>query len=98
MGDICEYDYVWLGGELEAVDGGMGILILQLNLAGIETLGSCSGHGKNYPQVICAPKTEERLKKFGCRIQTTREDGVVVAHFPCRCFSGRIYPCKMYVD
>ena len=98
MSEICEYDYIWLDGELEAVDGGMGILILQLNLAGIKTLGSCSGHGENYPSVLCEKETEGKLKEFGCRIITTREDGAVMAHFPCRCFNGRIYPCKMYKE
>ena len=98
MSEICKYDYVWLDDELEAVDGGMGTLILQLNLAGIKTLGSCSGHGEDYPNILCVPGAEEGLKKFGCRIITTREDKTVIAHFPCRCFSGRIYPCKTFID
>jgi len=85
------YDYIFLDGELECVDGGMGILILQLNLAGIKTLGSCSGHSNNgYPHVLCAPGTEEKLKRFGCKIINARPDGKVKAYFPCRCFSGRI--------
>lgn len=76
---------------MECVDGGMGILILQLNLAGIKTLGSCNGHGNNgYPHVLCVSETEEKLKKFGCKIINTRPDGKVKAYFPCRCFSGRI--------
>ncbi len=94
MYDICKYNYIFLDGELECVDGGMGILILQLNLSGIKTLGSCSGHGKGYPSVLCAPKTEEKLKEFGCKIITTRQDRKVIACFPCACFRGRIYPVK----
>lgn len=86
-----EYDYIWIDGELEAVDKGLGILILQLNLVGIKTLGSCSGHANNgYPSVLCAPGMEEKLREFGCKIVTTRKDGKVIAYFPCRCFSGRI--------
>jgi len=94
MCNICKYDYIWLDGGLEAVDGGMGILILQLNLAGIKTLGSCSGHGEGYPSVLCMPGTEEKLKEFGCEIIVTRQDGKVKAYFPCDCFRGRIYPVK----
>jgi len=94
---MCErrYDYIWLDGRLDCVDGGMGILILQLNLAGIKTLGSCSGHGKGYPSVLCAPETEEKLKEFGCKIITTRKDDKVMACFPCHCFAGRIYPVRI---
>ena len=72
----------------------MGILILQLNLAGIKTLGSCSGHSKGYPSVLCSPGTEEKLEEFGCKIIIIREDRKVMAYFPCRCFTGRIYPVR----
>jgi len=54
-----EYDYIWIDDELEALDRGLGILVLQLNLAGIKTVGSCSGHSNNgYPSVLCAPGME----------------------------------------
>jgi hypothetical protein len=85
------YDYIWLDGKLEPVDKGLGFLILQLNQAGIKTLGSCNGHGNNgYPHVLCAPGTEEKLKEFGCKIINTRPDGKVKAYFPVRCFGGKI--------
>ena len=90
---MCEngYDYIWIDDALEAVDRGLGILLLQLNSCGIKTIGSCSGHSNNgYPSVLCAPKMEEKLRKFGCKIVTTRKDGKVIAYFPGRCFSGRI--------
>ena len=95
MPAICKYDHLVLNEGLEAVDGGMGLLILQLNLAGIKTLGSCSGHGKNPPHVLCPPGTNEKLKEFGCDIVVTTERGNVKGFFLSNMCGGRIFPANI---
>jgi hypothetical protein len=86
------YAYLWLGGKLRPVDQCISLLILQINLAGIKTIGSCCGHGKGYPNITCALGIEERLREFGCKIIVTRQDGKVEAYFPVNSFSGKVYP------
>ena len=95
MGEICDYDHLVLDGSLEAVDGGMGLLILQLNLAGIETLSSCSGHGEGYPSVLCSPGMQKKLKEFGCNIVVTTEDGRVEGFFLSNMCGGKLYPASV---
>jgi len=91
---LCEhntYAYIWLDGKLQAVDQCISLLILQLNLSGIKTIESCCGHGKGYPNVTCAPGTEERLQEFGCKITVTKQNGNVEAYFPVNSFTGKVY-------
>ena len=70
----------------------MAFLVLQLNLAGIKTVGSCCGHGKGYPNVTCVPGTEQKLREFDCKIVVTIEAGLVEAYFPVNTYRGRFYP------
>lgn len=94
---MCEhhtYSYLWLDGKLIPVDQCITPLILQLNLAGIKTIGSCCGHGKGYPNITCAPGTEEKLQEFGCKIIVTKQNGNVEAFFPVNCWSGKVYPVQ----
>ena len=86
-----EFAYVWLDKKLIAIDRCIAPLILQLNLAGIKTSNSCCGHGKGYPNVICAPGTKESLKEFGCPIAVERKDGKVSAYFPANSCTGKVY-------
>ena len=85
------YSYLWLDGKLKPVDQCISLLILQLNLFGIKTIGSCCGHGKGYPNVTCAPGTEEKLQEFGCKIIVTKQNGNVEAYFPVNSFAGKVY-------
>ena len=94
-----EYSYIWLNGNLQAIDRCIAPLILQLNLTGIKTLESCCGHGRGYPNVVCESGTEEKLKKFGCKIVVTRQkDGKVMAYFPVNSFHGKTYPIQQDED
>lgn len=87
-----EHSYLWLDGKLKAVDQCITSLVLQLNLAGIKTINSCCGHGKDHPNVVCVPGSEKQLVKFGCKIIETRQrDGYVFASFPVNSESGLIY-------
>lgn len=85
------YSYLWLNGELQAVDKCIVLLILQLNLAVIKTVGCCCGHSKRYPNVTCVPGTEEKLRGFGCKIVITRQDGKAEACLPVNSFSGKVF-------
>lgn len=94
---MCEhhtYSYLWLNGKLIPVDQCIALLILQLNLAGIKTIGACCGHGKGYPNITCAPGTEQKLKDYGCRIVVTKQNGNVEAYFPVNCWTGKTYPVR----
>ncbi|MCK4644954.1 MAG: hypothetical protein KAU46_01765 [Candidatus Aminicenantes bacterium] len=86
------YSYLWLSGNLQAVDQCISLLILQLNLTGIKTIDSCCGHGKGYPNVICEEGTEEKLREFGCKIVIVRKDKKVVAYFPVNSWTGKVHP------
>lgn len=86
------YGYMWLNGKLQAVDQCLVPLILQLNMAGIETVGSCCGHGKGYPNITCASGSEEALREFGCKIIVARQrDGKVEAYFPANSCAGHTF-------
>lgn len=85
------YSYVWLDRGLQAIDSCIAPLIIQLNNYRIRTLASCCGHGGGYPNVICIPGTEEKLKEFGCKIVVTRDDKKVMAYFPVNSFFGKVY-------
>ena len=97
---MCEhntYSYLWLDGKLQAVDSCIFILILQLNLAGIKTINSCCGHGKDYPCIVCEPGSEKRLKEFGCKaIKTRQKDAYVFAYFPVNSRSKKVYIQKSF--
>jgi len=88
------FSYLWLDKKLQAVDQCISLLILQLNLAGIKTIESCCGHGKGYPGVICAPGKEEKLKKFGCKIIVTKQNGNVESYFSVNSWAGKVYVTK----
>ncbi len=89
------YVYLWLNGKLQAIDQCLGHLLIQLNMAGIETVGSCCAHGRGYPNVTCVVGTEEALRKFGCKIIVTRQrDSKVEAYFPVNSFTGRVYAAE----
>jgi len=89
------YVYLWLNGRLQAVDQCMGHLVLQLNTAGIKTVGACCGHGKGYPNVTCVPGTEQALSDFGCKIIVTRQGvGKVEAYFPANTSAGHVYAAE----
>jgi hypothetical protein len=85
------FAYIWIDSKLVAIDRCIAHLVLQLNLAGIKTVGCCCGHGEGYPNVTCAKGTEKRLSEFGCKIAVTRQDGKVEAYFPVNSFTGRVY-------
>ena len=88
---MCQHNtylYMWLDEKLKPIDSCIALLVLQLNLAGIKTVGSCCGHGKGYPNVTCIPGTEAKLQDFGCKIFITRGDGRVEAYFPANSFGG----------
>ena len=82
---MCEhgsYSYlILLYGQLTSVDSCIAPLILQLNLAGIETINSCCSHGKACISIICAKGTKQKLNEFGCKVAIIREDGLVQALF-----------------
>lgn len=87
-----EHSYIWIDGKLKAVDQCIAPFILQLNHAGIKTINSCCGHGKDYPCIVCVPSSEQRLKEFGCKnIKTRQDDGYVFAYFPTHSESGKVY-------
>ena len=44
--------------------------------------------------MICEKGTEEKLKKFGCKIVVTRQDGLVTTYFPVNSFTGKVYPVQ----
>ena len=89
------FTHLWLNGKLQVIDQCMGYLILQLNAAGIETVGCCCGHGKGYPNVTCVPGTEQALRDFGCKIIVTRQGvGKVEAYFPVNNSAGHAYACE----
>ena len=88
------YSYLWLDEKLIPVDQCIALLILQLNLLGIKTIGACCGHGKGYPNITCAPGTEEKLSDLGCKIIVTKQNGNVETYFPVNCWAGRTYPVR----
>ena len=86
------FGYLWLNGELTAIDQCLVGLVFQLNAAGIKTVGSCCGHGRGYPNITCVPGTEEALRDFGCKIIVTRQpDSKVEAYFPVSSFAGHTF-------
>ena len=85
------FSYLFFDGELVPVDSCIAPLIIQLNMAGIETSSSCCGHGKDYPYVVCGRGTEAKLKNFGCGGRRTMHDGLVRANFRVQSLDGRIY-------
>lgn len=94
---MCQHNtlsYILLDGKLKSVDRCIASFILQLNLAGIKTIGCCCGHGSGYPNVTCVPGTEYKLEKIGCKIFVTRKDGCVEAYFPVNSYSGKVYPVQ----
>lgn len=94
---MCEhstYSYVWIDGKLQPIDQCISLLVLQLNLAGIRTVGACCGHGKGYPNITCVQGTEEKLRKVGCKIIVPKQNGNVEAYFPVDCWGGKTYPVQ----
>ena len=76
------------------MDSCIALLIIQLNMVGIETSSSCCGHGNDYPYVVCEQGTERKLREFGCANVRAGHDGLVRADFRVLSLSGKVYMGK----